>query len=277
MQRARLSLNSLTSQLHIEEEFRSPFLSSIYAHELTHTAYKPAQMVGLLKAFVLSIFPLAVLVTSIDYPDGIVLPPTYQSNHLTFNDWVLLFTLCLAPLIAHIVAGVPPIVYLSQDRPTWRQKLGLYNPTTIIWRYFSITDRRLRAKHWSAAALSASNVYFWTRVGWDGSDALVRKSQAYCVSFPQSKHATLISWSTVKTIIVTLQGADALYLSPRKLLLHRAVDKWQQRLQQYDFSWVTIHAPSYHRVAETRCLLLVDGGLCLCQLRRSSNYANKIK
>jgi hypothetical protein len=117
----------------------------------------------------------------------------------------------LAPLIAHIVAGVPTIVYLTQDRPTWRQRLGLYNPTTILWRYFAIADRRLRAKRWSAANLSSSNVYFWTRSGWDGSEALTRKSQAYCVSLPRSKHATLLSWSTAKTIIVALQGADSFY------------------------------------------------------------------
>ncbi|KAE9382215.1 hypothetical protein N431DRAFT_319035, partial [Stipitochalara longipes BDJ] len=138
-------------------------------------------------------------------------PPSYQSSHLTFNDWVTLYTLCLAPLIAHIVAGVPTVVYLSQDRPNWVQRLGLYNPTTILWRYFAITDRRLRAKRWSAANLSSSNVYFWTRAGWDGSEALTRKSQAYCISLPRSKHATLVSWSTVKTIIVALQGADSFY------------------------------------------------------------------
>jgi hypothetical protein len=169
-------------------------------------------MLGLLRCLVLSTFPFAVFAASGNGPTGsVVLPPTYQSSNLAFNDWVSLFTLCLAPLIAHIVAGVPTIVYLTQDRPTWRQRLGLYNPTTILWRYFAIADRRLRAKRWSAANLSSSNVYFWTRSGWDGSEALTRKSQAYCVSLPRSKHATLLSWSTAKTIIVALQGADSFY------------------------------------------------------------------
>jgi hypothetical protein len=160
-------------------------------------------MPGLLKFLILATFPIGVLAT--------IIPLTYQSSGQTFNDWVSLFTLCFAPLIAHVLAGVPTIVYLSQDRPTWRQNLGLYNPTTILWRYFAIADRRLRAKRWNAADISSSNVYFWTRVGWDGSEASIAKSQAYCVLLPRSKHATLISGSTVKTVIVTLQGADSLY------------------------------------------------------------------
>src|ERR1700744_5907690 len=31
----------------------------------------------------------------------------YNSQHININDWISLFTLCLAPLIAHLVAGVP--------------------------------------------------------------------------------------------------------------------------------------------------------------------------
>jgi Na+-transporting NADH:ubiquinone oxidoreductase subunit NqrB len=32
---------------------------------------------------------------------------SYNSQHISINDWLSLFTLCLAPLIAHLVAGVP--------------------------------------------------------------------------------------------------------------------------------------------------------------------------
>jgi hypothetical protein len=32
---------------------------------------------------------------------------SYNSQHININDWISLFTLCLAPLIAHLVAGVP--------------------------------------------------------------------------------------------------------------------------------------------------------------------------
>jgi hypothetical protein len=155
---------------------------------------------------ILAAFPCGVLATPFK-----ILPLTYQSKGLTFNDWISLLTLCFAPLIAHVLAGVPKIVYLSQNRPGWRDKFVLYNPTTILWRYFAIADRRIRAKHWSAADMAASNPYFWTRRGWDGSEALSRKSQAFCVSLPDGKHVTLISESTLKTVIVTLQGADALY------------------------------------------------------------------
>jgi hypothetical protein len=31
----------------------------------------------------------------------------YQSHDTKFVDWITLFTLCLAPIIAHLVAGVP--------------------------------------------------------------------------------------------------------------------------------------------------------------------------
>jgi hypothetical protein len=162
-----------------------------------------AQMSGLLKFLIFAAFPFGALAS--------ILPLTYKSGSLKFNDWISLFTLCFAPLVAHVLAGVPTIVYLSQDRPNWRQKLVLYNPTTILWRYFVIADRRLRAKRWNAADMASSNVYFWTCVGWDGSEASIRKSQAYCVSLPQRKHTNFVSWSTVKTLIVTLQGADSLY------------------------------------------------------------------
>lgn len=31
----------------------------------------------------------------------------YQSSGISFSDWVTLFTLCLAPIVAHLLAGVP--------------------------------------------------------------------------------------------------------------------------------------------------------------------------
>jgi hypothetical protein len=156
--------------------------------------------------FILAAFPYRAFAGSYT-----ILPITYQSKGLTCNDWVTLFTLCFAPLIAHVLAGVPQIVHLSQDRPHWRLKIGLFNPTTILWHYFAIADRRLRAKRWRPADMAASNAYFWTRKGWDGSEAVARKCQAYCVSFPISTHTTLLSGNTIKTVIVTLQGANALY------------------------------------------------------------------
>jgi hypothetical protein len=107
---------------------------------------------------------------------------------------------------------VPKTVHLSPDKPHWRHRLGLYNPTTILWRYFAITDRRIRAKHWDAAELCAANVYFWTPRGWDGSETTAQKSRKYCVALPDNTHATFFSGSTVQTLIVGLQGADAIYI-----------------------------------------------------------------
>ena len=163
-------------------------------------------MQELLPCLILVAFPYGVWATPYT-----ILPITYQSKGLSFNDWISLFTLCFAPLIAHVLAGVPKTVHLSQDRPGWCDKFVLYNPTTILWRYFAIADRRIRAKHWSAADMAASNSYFWTRKGWDGSEEISRKSKIFCVSLPDAKHVTLISESTLKTVIVTLQGADSLY------------------------------------------------------------------
>jgi hypothetical protein len=31
----------------------------------------------------------------------------FQSKHIEFGDWITLFTLCLAPVIAHLLSGVP--------------------------------------------------------------------------------------------------------------------------------------------------------------------------
>ena len=69
----------------------------------------------------------------------------------------------------------------------------------------------MRAKHWSTADMAANNAYFWTYRGWDRSEALSRKSQVFCISLLERKRMTLISESTLKTLIVTFQGADTLY------------------------------------------------------------------
>jgi hypothetical protein len=38
----------------------------------------------------------------------------YQSQGTSYGDWITLFTLCLAPIIAHLVAGVPAPGRLTQ-------------------------------------------------------------------------------------------------------------------------------------------------------------------
>ncbi|CZR52218.1 uncharacterized protein PAC_02095 [Phialocephala subalpina] len=143
-----------------------------------------------------------------------ILPITYQSKGISFSEWVSLLTLCVTPLLAHIIAGIPDIVCLSVPRKhlSWHQRLCQYNPTTIIWRYFAITDRRIRAKNWDANTLAASNALFWTRRGWDGSEAMIQSSRKYCIKPPDSTRIGILSKSFFKTIIVTIQGVQAAIL-----------------------------------------------------------------
>lgn len=72
----------------------------------------------------------------------------YQSYNIPFDEWITLFTLSLAPLLPHIAAGVPlPSLLIDNKkaRPSWHDKICLYKPTSIRWRYTAITDRRIRA------------------------------------------------------------------------------------------------------------------------------------
>lgn len=140
-----------------------------------------------------------------------VLDFSYQSQGILFADWISLLTLCLAPLIAHIVSGAPRPVYLSQIRPRWHDRICIHNPTTILWRYFAIADRRIRAKAWGPADMAASNAYFWTTRGWDGSEEMVDRSRAHCVKLPDHARTELVSETSAKSVIVTFQGVQALY------------------------------------------------------------------
>ncbi|KAF1988756.1 hypothetical protein K402DRAFT_452519 [Aulographum hederae CBS 113979] len=135
---------------------------------------------------------------------------TFQSQGTNIGEWITLFTLCLAPLGVHLIVGVPAPSYLIHRRPKWHERIGHYNPTSIIWRYFSIFDRRLRAKSWNAATMAASNAHFWTERGWDASEAVIESSRAYCTKLPSSTRVAFLSASTVKTAVVTLQGVQAI-------------------------------------------------------------------
>ncbi|KAJ6438235.1 putative transcriptional regulatory protein C11D3.07c [Purpureocillium lavendulum] len=135
----------------------------------------------------------------------------YQSKDIPFTKWISLFTLCFAPLVAHIASGCPQPSYLSLTRPQWHDRLCLYNPTTIAWRYFAITERRIRARAWDVNDTASSNAVFWTSSGWDGSEKMTEKSKPHCTLLPDRPRAELLSWSSLKTVITTLQGAQALY------------------------------------------------------------------
>ncbi|KNG86221.1 hypothetical protein ANOM_005989 [Aspergillus nomiae NRRL 13137] len=60
-----------------------------------------------------------------------------KTNILKLEDWLSILTLCLSPLIAHILSGVPTVVRRCPSPPTWLDTLCLYNPTTILWRYLA--------------------------------------------------------------------------------------------------------------------------------------------
>ncbi|KAL9564960.1 hypothetical protein ACKAV7_011412 [Fusarium commune] len=136
----------------------------------------------------------------------------YQSQEIAASDWITLLTLCLAPLIAHVLIGAPSPTYLSLSRPPWHERICHYNPTSILWRYGAITDRRIRAKNWDRFDLAASNALFWTDQGWDGSEEMIAYSRPRCVQLPDGDRVTLLSRDAIKTLIITVQGMQAIIL-----------------------------------------------------------------
>ncbi|OTA92429.1 hypothetical protein M434DRAFT_21880 [Hypoxylon sp. CO27-5] len=161
---------------------------------------------------------------------AILYPLTYQSQGISFEDWISLFTLCLAPLIAHIAAGTPQPSCISKNRPRWHDRLCHFNPTSILFRYAAIADRRIRALNWDASTMAATNALFWTDNGWDGSEEMVFRSLPYCTHLPEHSRVELISWEMGKTIITTLQGIQPLHCLINILIgsmdvnIHMAVD-----------------------------------------------------
>jgi hypothetical protein len=102
-------------------------------------------------------------------------------------------------------------VVLSSNPPRWTDRIGLYNPTSILWRYFVIFDRRVRCLNWTPCDMAASNAHFWLGQFWDGSEDIITRSRRFCVRPPARSYVDLLSSSAAKTLIVTLQGIQALY------------------------------------------------------------------
>ena len=136
--------------------------------------------------------------TSSQIPTGI-LPISYRSGGITFPDWISLLTLCFIPLLAHVIAGVPSTVYLSRRRPAWHERICHFNPTSVLWRYFIILDRRVRSRVWTAADMAGSNALFWTTKGWNGSEVVMRESRRLLTRTPRERHAAILSGSFAKT------------------------------------------------------------------------------
>jgi hypothetical protein len=101
----------------------------------------------------------------------------FTSDHpaLDLGKLISLWTLALAPLIAHVIAGAPEPIYLCAEPPRWIDCAVSWNPTSIIWRYFAIFDRRICAKDWNPEILASSNALFWTTNGWNGSEDMIKE------------------------------------------------------------------------------------------------------
>src|SRR5271154_7311880 len=106
---------------------------------------------------------------------------THQSQNIPFQIWFEYLTLCFAPLIPHIFGGVSsPIVIPSYSKPPpWSACLPHYNPVSVVWRWYAIADRRLRACNWDSADMAACNAVFWDarKARWDGSEDIMLRSR----------------------------------------------------------------------------------------------------
>ncbi|KAF3012880.1 hypothetical protein E8E14_011559 [Neopestalotiopsis sp. 37M] len=136
-----------------------------------------------------------------------------QCQDISFSDWVSLLTLCLAPLVAHILAGAPQPSLLVSSQPRWHDRMCIWNPTTILCRYAAIVDRRIRAREsWDPVDAAAANAIFWTCHGWVGSDFMVLETLPLCTLLPERGTVRFLSTEMLKTIVVTMQGLQALVM-----------------------------------------------------------------
>ena len=134
----------------------------------------------------------------------------YQSGGIAFEEWVNLVTLCLAPLLTHLAFGCPEPVLLCARGPNWLARLTQYNPITIIWRWYAIVYRRVRARSWDRADMAASNALFWVNGRWDGSEEAMVASRAWATKLPEKAHVHWASLSVLITIAMALQSAGTI-------------------------------------------------------------------
>lgn len=139
----------------------------------------------------------------------------YQSANISLVEWINLLTICLAPLITHIAFGYGNVILLTDRHPRLLERLTQFNPITIIWRYYSIVDRRIRARDWDRADMAASNVVFWDGQRWDGSEHLMLESRCWVTKLPPQSRVNWISSSTLATLAMTVQGVGAVAILAR--------------------------------------------------------------
>jgi hypothetical protein len=141
---------------------------------------------------------------------------TFQSQSNSLSAWFVMLTLCLAPLATHIVFGLPePVILRDKEEehsspPSWSDRLTHFNPVSIIWRYYAIADRRFRATRWDALDMAASNAAFWDGRRWDGSEMMMKRSREWNTKQPQQAYVSIVSGSSLATIVITLQGVQAI-------------------------------------------------------------------
>jgi hypothetical protein len=58
--------------------------------------------------------------------------------------------------------------------------------------------------------MAASNAHFWVGNSWDSSEEMMMRSRRFCTRVPRHPYVDPLSASAVQTLIVTLQGAQAL-------------------------------------------------------------------
>jgi hypothetical protein len=133
-----------------------------------------------------------------------------QSQHFDLSAWISLLTLCFAPLVAHILIGAPEPIVLRGHEPRWYQRSVHYNPTSIYWRYYAITIRGLSIKNFSRDDIAATNAIFW-HGGWDGSESIMVTCRGNGTDLSSRRRCPFFSVSTVKTLLVTIQGIQAAY------------------------------------------------------------------
>ena len=146
---------------------------------------------------------------------------TVQSQNINFETWMAWITLCLTPLVVHIFAGAPePINMLGEkSKAPWYDRICHLNPTSIFWRYYTITIRGFSTTHWQPEDMAATNAIFWTGKKWNGSEDIMIKSRQFITRSPPGTRIPWMSTSAIKTLLVTLQGVQAIYGLARGLRL----------------------------------------------------------
>jgi hypothetical protein len=142
---------------------------------------------------------------------GLTVNVTYKSEDIGFSEWISLFTLCLAPLVAHVYAGTPEYAILSESRPKWHNRITHLNPTSIFWRYCAIANRRARSKKWTPSHMAIANTAFWKDGRWVGSEDMILMAEDLLIETPNGTRISLLSRSAAETVVVALQGCQAIW------------------------------------------------------------------